>query len=191
MDGENATANQALGNTTETTIQTLSNATKATSDYTTTTATFLDPAWQLATIIEFYFQYVLIAIGVFGTANNATVLYALIAENAQNTKKHAINSLIINQNLLDFCSCILLVVTYSIGMRTDLTGALGYFLCTVFISDNAIYCTLNASVINLVALTIERYLKVVHPFWSKKHLKRWMIRAGLYGKKPQITAVIV
>jgi len=29
--------------------------------------------------------------------------------------------------------------------------------------------------INLVALTLERYVKVVHPFWSKKHLKRWMI----------------
>ena len=30
-----------------------------------------------------------------------------------------------------------------------------------------------------MALTVERYLKVVHPFWSKKHLKRWMIYTAI------------
>ena len=33
--------------------------------------------------------------------------------------------------------------------------------------------------INLITLTIERYLKIVHPFWSKKYLKRWMIHAAM------------
>jgi len=28
-----------------------------------------------------------------------------------------------------------------------------------------------------MTITVERYLKVVHPFWSKKNLKRWMIYA--------------
>ena len=160
-------------------IQTTSNSTQKISDYTTSKATFFDPAWQIALTVEFYFQYAVIAIGVFGMAANALVLYALIAENAQNTKKRAINLLIINQNLLDFSSCVLVVVIYSIGYRVYLTGTLGYFLCAVFISDGAIYSTLNASVINLTALTIERYLKVVHPFWSKKYLKRWMIHAAM------------
>ena len=35
------------------------------------------------------------------------------------------------------------------------------------------------SIINLMALTVERYLKVVHPFWSRKYLKRWMIYAAM------------
>jgi len=35
------------------------------------------------------------------------------------------------------------------------------------------------SIINLMTVTVERYLKVVHPFWSKKHLKRWMIYAAM------------
>jgi len=26
-----------------------------------------------------------------------------------------------------------------------------------------------------MTVTVERYLKVVHPFWSKKNLKRWMV----------------
>jgi len=35
------------------------------------------------------------------------------------------------------------------------------------------------SIVNLIAITVERYLKVVHPYWSKKHLKRWMIHAAM------------
>jgi len=35
------------------------------------------------------------------------------------------------------------------------------------------------SIINLMTVTIERYLKVVHPFWSRKYLKRWMIQAAM------------
>jgi len=30
-----------------------------------------------------------------------------------------------------------------------------------------------------MTVTVERYLKVVHPFWSKKNLKRWMIYAAM------------
>jgi len=30
-----------------------------------------------------------------------------------------------------------------------------------------------------MALTIERYLKVVYPFWSKKTLKNWMIYVAI------------
>jgi len=30
-----------------------------------------------------------------------------------------------------------------------------------------------------MAVTVERYLKVVHPFWCKKYLKRWMIDVAM------------
>jgi len=36
-----------------------------------------------------------------------------------------------------------------------------------------------SSIVNLMIITLERYLKVVHPFWSKKHLKRWMIYVAM------------
>jgi len=167
MAASNSTANQTLGNTT-----------KMTFDHTTRIAIFFDPAWQIAYIIEFIFHYAVIAIGMFGTAANAMVLYALIAENARETKKRIINLLIINQNLLDFSSCLLLTITFSIGTRIT-TGPLAYFICTIFITQSAMYSALYGSVINLTAVTIERYLKVVHPFWSKKNLKRWMIHAAM------------
>jgi len=73
MSAENSTANP-----------TWSNITKAVVDYTTkTSAAFFDPAWQLAITVEFYFRYAVIAIGIFGTAANALVLYALITTHSR------------------------------------------------------------------------------------------------------------
>jgi len=141
---------------------------------------YFDPAWQLALTVEFYFKYAVLAIGIFGTAANATVLYALIAHYVRDAKKRAINLLIINQNLLDLSCCVLLVISIAVQIdNTHRSGALGYFLCLFFFTDSAIYCALYGSTINLVALTIERYLKVVHAVWSKAHLKRWMIHAAM------------
>jgi len=166
MAASNSTADKTLGNTT-----------KMTFHYTTTIATFFDPAWQIALTIEVYFHYAVIAIGMFGMAANALVLYALIAENSRAAKKRIINLLIINQNLLDVFSCLLLTITLSIGTRIT-TRPLAYFICTISITEGAMYSTLYGSVINLITLTIERYLKVVHPFWSKKNLKPLTIHAA-------------
>jgi len=168
MSAENSTANS-----------TCNNDTKPILDYNTQIAAFFDPAWQLAVTIEFYFRYAVIAIGIFGTAANALVLYALISYNAHQVKNRAVNLLIIHQNVIDLSSCVLLVTSHCVADSTYLAGALGYFLCTIFVSENAEHCAMYSSVINLVTLTIERYLKVVHPFWSKKHLKRWMIHAAM------------
>ena len=179
VSGEKSTQLEAMSADNSTAYLTLGNVTKAVLDYTTKTVEFFDPAWQLAMTIEYYFRYALIAIGIFGTAANALVLYALISYSAQQVKKRAINLLIIHQNVLDLSCCILLVITHSIGDKQDLEGALGYFLCTIFVGESAMHCALYASVINLMTLTIERYLKVVHPFWSKKNLKRWMIYAAM------------
>ena len=49
----------------------------------------------------------------------------------------------------------------------------------IFFFESATYSCLYASVINLITLTIERYLKVVHPFWSKKNIKRWMTQVAM------------
>ena len=162
-------------NSTET-LQTDSNTVK------TVPGLFFDASWQLALTVEFYFKYAVLAIGVVGTAANALVLYALVAHNARETKKRAINLLIINQNSLDLVCCVILLTTVcfqAVGANTYMTGAVGYFLCTIFIYDTGTYCALYGSIINLVMVTVERYLKVVHPFWSKKNLKRWMIHAAM------------
>jgi len=166
MADENSTAKQPIDNS--------GNATVGLPD-----ASF-DPARQLALTIELCFKYAVVAIGTFGTAANALVLYALIAHNARDAKKRAINLLIINQNVLDLLSCTFLLMSVSIQINDPyVAGASGFILCAAFVNNNATHSALHGSVLNLVALTLERYVKVVHPFWSRKHSKRWMIRAAM------------
>jgi len=146
---------------------------------TTQATALLDSGWLLVAAIEFYLDYALIGIGIIGTAANALVLYALIVHNARETKKRMVNWLI-NQNVIDLGCCIAIVVCLSVRVSNIyLTGALGHILCGVFINENAAACLLNSSVINLLTITIERYLKIVFPFWSKRNLKSWMIRAAI------------
>ena len=102
MSADNSTAVRTLGANINTTTE--------------KSASFVDPAWQIATAVEFYFRYAVIAIGIFGTAANGLVLYALIDHNARSVKKRVINLLIINQNLLDLLSCILLVICHSVAV---------------------------------------------------------------------------
>jgi len=43
------------------------------------------------------------------------------------------------------------------------------------LSENLVWSGIIGSIINLAAVTIERYLKVVHAVWSKKKVRNWMI----------------
>lgn len=129
------------------------NVTKAISNYTTQTAPFFDPALKLAIAIEFYFQYAIIGLGLFGIASNVLVLYALVAYHVRETKKKAINLLMINQNLLDLTACFLLVITFLVRLSNiSLTGALGYFICVAFIGESFTSCTVYGSIINLMRM---------------------------------------
>jgi len=122
--------------------------------------------------VDFYFQCAVVIIGAVGTATNGLVLYAMIASN-----QHKKQLLIFNQNLFDFCSSVLLVVTYTVKLRNiHLTGVLGYWLCMILLSENLLWCSMNGSIINLLSVTVERYLKVVHDIWSKKVLRRKWVK---------------
>ena len=124
--------------------------------------------------IDFCFQCAVVVIGVVGTAANALILYAMVASGEH--KKHV---LIFNQNLLDCASCFFLVLTYALKLgNIRLTGRSGYWLCVLVLSENFIWGPAGGSTINLAAITIERYLKIVHYAWSKKRLRNWMINSA-------------
>ena len=121
--------------------------------------------------IDFYFQCAVVVIGVVGTAANALILYAMVASG-----QHKKQVLIFNQNALDCVTCFFLVVTFAVKLcNIHLTGTRGYWLCVMLLSENFIWGPAGGSTINLAAITIERYLKVVHSTWSKKKLRNWMI----------------
>jgi len=79
------------------------------------------------------------------------------------------------QNIFDLCSSLLLVIIFTLKLcNIHLTGALGYWLCMILLSESLLWSSLNGSIINLLSITIERYLKVVHHTWSKKVLRMWV-----------------
>ena len=123
----------------------------------------------------FYFQIAVVVIGVIGTAANALILYALVA-----SKQHRKHVLIVSQNALDLVSCVFLVVTYIAKLcRVHLSGSSGYWFCATILSEAFIWWGILGSKINLAAITIERYLKVVHPAWRMKWLRNWMLHLAM------------
>ena len=123
----------------------------------------------------FYWRFALLVVGVVGLAGNVLILYALVASKQQ--KKHA---LIVNQNVLDFFSSVFLIVSCAVDLcKIHLTGVLGYWLCVVLLSECAVWCATNGSMTNLAIITIDRYLKVVHPIWSRKWLRPWVVHSAM------------
>ena len=124
---------------------------------------------------EFYFQCAVIFIGVVGTAGNALILYALVV-----SKQHKKHMLIVNQNVLDLFSSFFLVIVYAVKLcNLRLTGTSGYWLCITLLSGNLIWWGTNGSIVNLAAITVDRYLKVVHHTWSKIYLRPWVIYSAM------------
>ena len=122
----------------------------------------------------FYFQYVVIVIGIAGTAANALIVYAMVT-----SKVHKKQLLIFNQNVFDLCSCLLLIILHTLKVcNVYLTGTIGYWLCMIIYSDSLLWVSVNGSMINLMSITIERYIKVVHPRWSKRLLRMWVKRSA-------------
>jgi len=122
-----------------------------------------------------YFESFVVIIGIIGIAANGLVVYALVA-----SKQHKKQELIFHQNVLDLYSCVFLVITDGLLLfKIPLSGSLGYWLCMFLFSGCLLSCGVSASWINLMFISIERYLKVVHPVWSKKKLRKWMTYAAM------------
>lgn len=114
-------------------------------------------------------------IGIVGTAGNALILYALVA-----SKQHKKHLLIVNQNALDLFSCFFLALVYALRLfDLHLSGVLGYWLCITLFSKYLVWCGTNGSIINLASIAVDRYLNVVHPIWSRKYLRPWVIYSAM------------
>jgi len=115
---------------------------------------------------NFYFSCAVLALGVVGTAANALILYAMVA-----SKQHKKQLLIFNQNALDLFGSVFTIISYSLKLSNIyFVGFFGYFLCALVITDNIIWWGICGSMISLATISVERYVKVVHPQWSKKKL---------------------
>jgi len=118
---------------------------------------------------NFYFLCAVVVMGIVGTAANGAVVYAMVA-----SKQHKNYVLIFNQNVLDLVSCFFLSVSSVAKLcNIRLSGTSGYWLCLVLLSDASSWGPFLGSLINLAAITVERYVKVVHSTWAKQKLRKW------------------
>jgi len=106
-----------------------------------------------------------------GMATNGVIVYAMVA-----AKEHKKHPLIFNQNLLDFVYGATMATTSSIKLGPIyLSGTSGHWLCLLLLNDSIAWAAFLGSLINLQAITVERYVKIVHAVWAKNKLRQWVI----------------
>lgn len=109
-----------------------------------------------------------IGIGALGSASNSLMLFALV----QSRSQIGGTPLVINQMRLDLvCSVILMLVYASKYPVVDYTQPWGPFLCRVVRNEAVLWAFIDCSIANLVLLTVERYLKIVHPLFHRTNLR--------------------
>ncbi|KAJ8028912.1 5-hydroxytryptamine receptor 1A [Holothuria leucospilota] len=113
-------------------------------------------------------------IGITGIAGNGLVLAMLIKiPSLRNTT----NLLIGHQSVTDFASSILLMATFLPPPLNDMTvlsvtnPTLAVLICKFWVGRLFYWTAIKASTANLVYLTLERYIAVVHPLKYRERLK--------------------
>ena len=115
-------------------------------------------------------------IAVVGFLANGYVLLAMIF--SKNSRSSNINAFITHQTILDLTSCIFLFFGYVLR-PTGMSDSLALFMCWFFGSFAISASAGNASICGLMIITIERYVKIVHPVAHRNHYRRWMTRLGI------------
>jgi hypothetical protein len=73
----------------------------------------------------------------------------------------------------------MITATYGVNIvKIYYKGTSGYLLCLILSGEQLMWFGLNSSAVNLVSITVERYVKIVHSIWHKNHFKRWMVYFG-------------
>ena len=106
--------------------------------------------------------YVLIA--ALGIVGNGVVI-VVIAHSVSMRHKFT-NILILNQSSIDLVTSVLILMTKSDKIsRNNLSGIGGEILCRFWISEFPLWSLMVSSSYNLMGLTFERYLGIVHPLF--------------------------
>lgn len=114
-------------------------------------------------------------IGVLGFVANAVVLAVLFSSKKSNSG--TVNIFITNQTILDLLACFLLTV----GVVIKLCGVTKFsrLTCLVIGGGTTVLLAINASIMSLVIITLERYVKIVHPIYHRNYFRRWMTHVGV------------
>jgi 7 transmembrane receptor (rhodopsin family) len=126
------------------------------------------------------FQIVATVTAVVGLAVNGTVLFVMVSDKL--VQKSAVNAFICNQSVLDLVACLTFFVTLilqQVGVLDNESGVLGLIMCWTFDGNTLLITVVYASRGGLIIVTLERYVKIVHPVQHRSKFRPWMTRVGL------------
>ncbi|XP_033098169.1 somatostatin receptor type 5-like [Anneissia japonica] len=115
---------------------------------------FMDPDGLIAT------RFIISGIGII---TNAFVILVLLYNKIY--KKSLTHLLIFQQSAIDMVACIMMLAFFTPSAPSD-GGAV--FFCKIL---NIFWCATYASTYNLVIITIERYIAVLHPKFFRRHFR--------------------
>ena len=86
---------------------------------------------------------------------------------------------ILNQSFIDALVSIMIIVSHNnlvrnIGLQVSYSDGniFDEIICRTWRFELTVWGFMASSAFNLVMLTIDRYIKIVHPFWHKRHVTK-------------------
>ena len=135
-------------------------------------------------------QKIYLAIGICGVLDNLFVAIVLLTSKA--LRQTRINMFIINQSLIDFAASAFIIAT---NFGRDVTIANTRIgresMCRIWLTNLPIWGLFFSSTFNIVLMTLDRYLALVHPFKHAANVTNnrsvtlmiivWLIGPGFYA----------
>jgi len=135
------------------------------------------PYSSISPTVTKIFHVATVIIAVVGIAANAYVLLALLF--SKNSHSSNVNVFITHQTVLDLTACTFLLLGLVVNSTLKMSYSLRMFICWLFSTFAMSNTVGNASICGLVIITIERYVKIVHPVAYRNHYRPWMTRIGI------------
>ncbi|ELT94259.1 hypothetical protein CAPTEDRAFT_127027 [Capitella teleta] len=125
------------------------------------------------TLVQYSFN---VAVAVLSTAGIfGNIIVVLILVYYKNLRKKMTTTLILNQSVVDLTCSVFLLITYSYEAESPLqvyTSIGDGLVCLLLDAKYLVFCSLNASNLCLVVITLERYLMIVHPIMHRNWITK-------------------
>ena len=115
-----------------------------------------------------------IIVGSMGVVGNLLVVIVFMKH--KKLFQHIKTTFIVNQSVIDGIVSLLLIMTTFISpeLHSDVEGLSVELYCRLWLSQVPIWGLMTASTYNLMAISTERYLAIVHPIWHKVSFTKMM-----------------